>query len=141
MMTTMWPRRRLDQPAAPATPRTFTVVAGLLLLVTAGCDRDLSGKWCGRPVETASQCVGDEVGYLELRREGDLLSGKACEGHEHDCSLLTSGSVKDHEVSLQYSFTGGTVRGTLTHEGEILAGKMFASKCNCEVPVVYHAVE
>jgi hypothetical protein len=110
--------------------------------IVSGCIADaggeVEGSWCGRAVETAEQCAGDEVGYVELQQSGSEVSGTFCEAYEWDCYPVEGGSFEDDTLTFSYSFPPYTVDGELTLDGDTLTGSFFSSKCDCSIPVTLH---
>lgn len=99
----------------------------------------MSGAWCGREVAAATECVGDEVTYLELEQDGASVTGQYCEAFGHECYAL-AGSVEGNELTFEYHFSGYTVTATL-EIGPSLKGTFFSTKCGCEIPVEVFGID
>jgi hypothetical protein len=112
----------------------------LLLLCSAGCAEDVSGHWCGKLVGKERDCRGDDVGYLTLRMNEATIEGQACEAHDHDCHLIEKGLLDGQQVKFHYKFSGGYVDAKLVVKGDVMQGKLYASKCSCDVPFTFHRI-
>jgi hypothetical protein len=81
------------------------------------------------------------VGLLLLKQNEDTLGGQACEALDHDCHIIEKGRVDGREVRFHYSFEGGYIDAVLTLEGNLLTGKLYASKCNCQLAAHFHRLD
>ena len=115
-----------------------------LAWVTCACASDtidVSGEWCGRAVDSAPECTGDEVGYLNLKQTGNQVSGRMCEAYEKDCNELQAGQVADEKFSFFYEFSEFRVDGAFDAHGDnILLGSLHSTKCGCDVPMTLSRV-
>jgi hypothetical protein len=105
----------------------------------SGGHQDVSGAWCGKEVAAASDCVGDEVIYLELEQDGATITGQYCEAFGHECYAL-AGSVEGSQLTFEYHFSEYTVTATLLI-GSSLKGSFFSTKCACEIPVEVFGID
>ncbi len=103
---------------------------------------DVGGKWCGRAVASAAECVGgDEVGYLDLTQSGNQVSGRMCEAYEKDCNDLQAGAVSGSNFSFFYEFASYRVDGAFEAHGEnIMLGSLHSTKCGCDIQMTLHRV-
>lgn len=108
--------------------------------ITAGCNEDVTGHWCGRRVATDAECVGDEAGLLLLNQAGNEVDGQACEAHNHDCHVIEKGVIDGRNVAFYYSFADGNVDAKLTVKGDVLTGTYFASKCKCTLSQTFYRI-
>lgn len=107
----------------------------------SGCGGvDVTGHWCGRPVDQDAECVGDETGLLLLKQDDRALEGQACEAHNHDCHVIERAHVVGDQVAFHYSFDNGTVDAKLSVEGDVMRGTFFASKCKCDLNRTFYRI-
>ena len=103
---------------------------------------DVSGAWCGANVATAVECVGDEVGYLELTQSGETVSGQSCEAFEHDCQAVQAGTFSGNHLSYFYTFDVYRVDASFdVASATTLHGTFHSDKCNCDQPLTLHRVK
>lgn len=118
---------------------TLALLGAASAFIVSGCsadaDGEVEGSWCGRAVETAEQCTGDEVVYAELQQSGSAVSGTICEAYEKECYPVEGGNFEDGTLTFSYSFQTNTVEGELALDGDTLTGSFFSSKCDCSIPV------
>lgn len=95
---------------------------------------DVSGKWCGKQVSAAADCVGDEVSYLELAQTGNVVTGVRCEAYQKDCYELQSGTYRDDQLTFFYTFDEYRVDGDFQRAtNDTMSGALFSDKCACEI--------
>jgi hypothetical protein len=119
----------------------------LALLGCGGGDGDpgvvqgeVTGAWCGREVSSPEECTGDEVEYLELKQQGDQVTGIICEAFQQDCAPIEDGLLQG--AKLTFGFDPQDVGGlaTLTLNGDILDGDLYSGKCACHLPYTFHRI-
>lgn len=127
-------------------------ICGLLLGLVLACDgetdhpgagtpaQDLTGNWCGAAVDSPDTCLGDGVGYLELTQSGATVSGVACEAYGKDCYEVQSGAYVDGVFSYYYTFDSYRVDAELVLSNSKLTGTYHSDKCNCDLPLTFHAI-
>ena len=101
---------------------------------------NVSGAWCGLPVGTAAECVGDEVVYAEFAQAGIAVTGTACEYYRAGCYPLENGMLVGGHLTYRYTFTPDHVDAdfTLATDGQSLTGAYTSTKCGCQIALTLH---
>ena len=120
---------------------TGGAMAVMAALLGCGGDEDVGGHWCGAEVDSDEQCLGDEVHFLELSQSGDEVTGVWCEEYRRECYPIENGQMDGDSFTARYSFSSGYVEASLTLDGDILEGTIFASKCSCDLPTTLHRIQ
>lgn len=128
--------------ALPKSAYAVALVAAASLL--PGCDKDeapgdVFGSWCGRAVSAPTECVGDEVIYLEVATaDGTAVTGVQCEAYDKDCYALIDTEQTAGKLRYAYEFSGNRVDAelALAGDGDTLEGVLTSTKCGgCQTPV------
>jgi hypothetical protein len=138
---------------------TWLLVAGSLMPGAGGCRSNgdasgsdagftsdagltsVAGAWCGVPVQTAADCVGDEVLFVELAQSGNVVTGQSCEAYQKGCYQILQGGLVGNQLTYSYVFITYQVDLDLVVSGPTeLTGTIFSSKCSCTLPITLHKI-
>jgi hypothetical protein len=130
--------------------RLFLLLLAVLELTSASCggagsasESNVAGRWCGAPVATAADCVGDQVVYLDLQQTGTTVTGQSCLKYNTDCFDIQAANLTANHLTYFYTFGVDRVDAALTFDGgsNTLTGTYDSTKCSCQVPLVEHRVQ
>lgn len=100
---------------------------------------DLKGTYCGHMVTDASDCGGDEVGYLRITSGKDPIVGQLCEAYGKDCTPIENGQFQG-AVGF-FTFETTTAKGKLygqyrvTEEGDLVGDRWLMTGSHVSSPL------
>jgi hypothetical protein len=115
-------------------------------LVGCGSD-DVTGTWCGKEVDSAEQCTGDDAHWVTLDQSGNDVTGTWCEtAVSKDCVDVTGARLEGDQLTIPKL---GKDQRTLemTLDGDVLEGVLHGcstcdtEKCMCELAITLHRVD
>lgn len=114
------PANNVPSPAEAQSPvKTETPAPSADTVQQPSTPPDLRGSYCGRLVDAAPKCTGDDVFYARILSSGTLVAGEFCEAFAKDCMALENGTVDGNAFRFEVTPSGGNHVNcalTITHE-------------------------